>query len=204
MTKIKICGLRRIEDCKYINEAKPDYAGFVFWEKSKRNVSFGTARRLRNILDPSIRTAGVFVNRDIDDMVNLAKSGIISVIQLHGSETEEIIEKLKGLCPKGTAIWKAFEVKTAEDIERANASSADMILVDSGKGSGNVFDWSILNGLNRDYILAGGLSPENVGEAIRAYHPYGVDVSSKVETDGYKDQEKIMRFCAAARGTDIR
>lgn len=199
MTKVKICGLRRAEDTEYVNEAKPDYVGFVFWDKSKRNLTFEQAKALRELISPKIKTIGVFVDRDIDDIVYLTQNGIISGVQLHGTETDDDIKILRDRCPEGTWILKAFEVSKEEDAIRANESTADMILVDSGKGSGNVFDWSILNSLKRDYILAGGLSAENVHDAVTTYRPFGVDVSSKVETDGFKDREKILEFCKAAR-----
>ena len=199
MSKIKICGLRRLEDAEYVNEAKPDFVGFVFWDKSKRNISFEEGKKLREAIDPSIKTIGVFVNRDIEDIVYLTENGIISGVQLHGTETEEDIKAVRERCPKGTLILKAYEVKDESDVMRANESGADLILVDSGKGSGNVFDWTILNSLNRDYILAGGLSSENVADAVRTYNPFGVDVSSKVETDGYKDRDKIIAFCTAVK-----
>lgn len=198
-TAIKICGLRRPEDVQYVNEVLPEYIGFVFWDKSKRNVTFEEAKALRAALDKRIKSAGVFVDADIDFIVRLVREGIISVVQLHGKETEETIDRIRGLVPADTLIVKAFEVNNTEDIGRANASGADMILVDSGKGSGNTFDWSILSKINRDYFLAGGLSAENVGDAVLKLKPCVVDVSSKVETDGYKDRNKIIEFCNAVR-----
>lgn len=198
-TAIKICGLRRPEDVQYVNEVLPEYIGFVFWDKSKRNVTFEEAKALRAALDRRIKSAGVFVDADIDFIVRLVREGIISVVQLHGKETEETIDRIRGLVPADTLIVKAFEVNNTEDIGRANASGADMILVDSGKGSGNTFDWSILSKINRDYFLAGGLSAENVGDAVLKLKPCVVDVSSKVETDGYKDRNKIIEFCNAVR-----
>lgn len=197
MTKVKICGLRRIEDVKYVNEAKPDYVGFVFWPKSKRNVSFEEAKSLREALDPSIKAVGVFVDRDIDDIVYLTENGIIQAVQLHGNESEEVIKEVRRRCPEGTYILKAFEVKDESDMERAEKSSADMILVDAGKGAGVTFDWSILSPLKREYFLAGGLGLSNVAEAVKSLHPYAVDVSSGVETDGFKDEDKIRKFCEA-------
>ena len=198
-TTIKICGLRRPEDVQYVNEVLPEYIGFVFWDKSKRNVTFEEAKALRAALDKRIKSAGVFVDADIDFIVRLVREGIISVVQLHGKETEETIDRIRGLVPADTLIVKAFEVNNTEDIGRANASGADMILVDSGKGSGNTFDWSILSKISRDYFLAGGLSAENVGDAVLKLKPCVVDVSSKVETDGYKDRNKIIEFCNAVR-----
>jgi len=199
MTGIKICGLRRTIDAEYLNKAGADYAGFVFWEKSKRNLNFEEARQIRNALNPSIKTVGVFVNRDIDDIVYLVTEGIIDCVQLHGTEDEDTIRVIRERVPKGTCIIKAFEVKDLADIERAEKSSADMVLIDSGKGSGQVFDWNLLLSLRREYFLAGGLGTENVAEAVRKYKPFAVDVSSKVETDGYKDESKINDFCGAVK-----
>jgi len=198
-TKIKICGLRRLEDIQYVNEVLPEYIGFVFWEKSRRNVSFDEAKALREALDDRIQSAGVFVDADIDFIVKLVTEGVISIVQLHGKESEDTISRIRELVPTGTLIVKAYEVNETEDIEAANASCADMILVDSGKGSGNTFDWSILSKINRDYFLAGGLSCENVEDAVSKLHPCVVDVSSKVETDGVKDRNKIIEFCKAVR-----
>ena len=202
MTKIKICGIKRIEDVNVLNEAKPEYTGFVFWDKSKRNVSFELARLLRKELDENIKSVGVFVDRPIDDIVYLATEGIISVVQLHGNESEDTIKELKGRLPAGTIIVKAFEVSSEDDIRKANESSADMVLIDSGKGSGVAFDWQLLNSLDREYFLAGGLGIENVASAVSKLHPYAVDVSSKVETDGFKDADKIHAFIDAVRKAD--
>jgi len=200
MAKIKICGLKRIEDVEYINSAKPEYAGFVFWEKSKRNVSFDFAKKMREGLDADIKTVGVFVDRPVEDIVYLTKEKIISCVQLHGNESDEVISRIRGLTDKDITIIKAFEVKDEKDVLRANASTADMVLIDSGKGSGNTFDWSILEKIDRDYFLAGGLSVENVAQAVEKLRPYAVDVSSRVETDGLKDKAKIEAFCKEVRG----
>lgn len=198
MTKIKICGIKREEDIEVINEVKPEFVGFVFWDKSKRNVSFDQAKKLRKLIDDKIKTVGVFVDRPIEDIEYLVKEGIISVAQLHGKETEEYISILRKNIPDATIV-KAFEVSSADDIDKANTSNADMVLIDSGKGSGATFDWKLLEKITRDYMLAGGLDAENVGEAVSKLHPYAVDVSSKVETDGIKDSFKIRNFVNAVR-----
>lgn len=198
-TRIKICGLTREEDVEYVNEVLPEFVGFVFWDKSKRNLAPEKAMKLRKLLDDRIKTVGVFVDMETDTIVDLVKAGIISVVQLHGKETEETIEKLRKSLPDETLIIKAFEVHDSDDVKKANESGADMVLIDSGKGSGNVFDWSVLSKVNRPYFLAGGLSAENVGRAVCELSPYAVDVSSKVETDGVKDKEKIFDFCRAVR-----
>lgn len=204
MTKIKICGLRRPIDAEYVNNAGADFAGLVFWDKSKRNLTFEEAREIRKALNPEIKTLGVFVDRDIDDIAYLVKEGIISGVQLHGSEDEDTIKKVRAAVPEGTWILKAFEVKSIEDVEKAQNSSADMVLIDSGKGSGKVFDWELLSHLKRDYILAGGLGIENVSEAVETLHPFAVDVSSGVETDRFKDESKINDFCNAVKQADGR
>ena len=202
MSKIKICGLRRPEDAKYVNDAGVDYAGIVFWDKSKRNVTFAEADQIRKALNPEIKTVGVFVDRDIDDIAYLTKEGIISCVQLHGNEDEETIKRVREAVKEGTTIIKAFEVKSLEDIERAEKSSADMVLIDSGKGSGQTFDWELLSNIKREYFLAGGLGIENVADAVVKLNPYAVDVSSKVETDGFKDEEKIKEFCQAVKNAN--
>ena len=199
MAKIKICGLRRREDAEILNNLMPEYAGFVFWPRSKRNVSLQEAKTIREYLVPDIDTVGVFVNPQQEFVIELVKQEIISKVQLHGSETNEYINELRQRLPRSVEIIKAFEVSNQLTVEVANSSAADIILVDSGKGSGNVFEWTMLKGLRREYFLAGGLSPENVAEAVRTYQPYAVDVSSGVETDGFKDIEKIRMFCREAR-----
>ena len=199
MTSIKICGLKRFEDVEYVNETLPEYAGFVFWDKSKRNVDFDYAYELRKSMDQRIASVGVFVDRPVQDIIELVERGIISVVQLHGKEDSDTIRLLKDKLPEDVKIIKAFEINSEEDIKRANESIADMVLIDSGKGSGNVFDWELLRLIDRPYFLAGGLSADNVRQAVDKYHPFAVDVSSKVETDGCKDRQKIISFVGAVR-----
>ena len=192
MTKIKFCGLKRIEDIKYANELKPDFVGFVFAPKSKRFVNADTARELKNLLDTKIKAVGVFVDEDINVVTKLLKDGIIDIAQLHGSEDEEYIKSLRAICDK--PIIKAFTIVSKEDIKKANESSADYILLDSGKGSGETFDWDLIKEVNRPYFLAGGLTLDNVENAVKTLHPFVVDVSSGIETDGFKDFDKMCRF----------
>lgn len=196
--KVKICGISRACDAEAVNFAMPDYVGFVFWTKSKRNVPVETAKRLRELVKPEILGVGVFVDAEPDFICGLYRQGIISIAQLHGNETEEGIRRLRLLCPE-LEVWKAFIVNTAEDIERAGKSTADRILLDSGRGGGKTFDHTLVPEIRREWILAGGLTPENIEALARAYHPYAVDVSSGVETDGKKDRDKIMAAVAAAR-----
>ena len=197
MTKIKLCGLSRIEDIELANQLAPEYVGFVFWEKSKRNVSLEQARLLREKLDESILSAGVFVDADMEYILTLVQAGIINIVQLHGHEDEAYIRDLRKLvdCP----IIKAFCIRNDEDMELANISSADMVLLDSGMGTGVTFDWRRLKHVSRSYILAGGLNPSNIVEAVTTLHPFGVDVSSGIETDGLKDPAKMREFVRLVR-----
>ena len=192
MTKIKFCGLKRIEDIKYANDLKPDFIGFVFAPKSKRFVDADTARELKNLLDTKIKAVGVFVDEDINVVTKLLKDGIIDIAQLHGSEDEEYIKSLRAICDK--PIIKAFTIVSKDDIKKANESTADYILLDSGKGSGETFDWDLIKEVKRPYFLAGGLTLDNVENAVKTLHPFVVDVSSGIETDGFKDFDKMCRF----------
>lgn len=197
-TKIKICGLFRLCDAEFVNEAKPDYAGFVFCEKSTRHITVEKAQSLRNAINASIQTVGVFVDAPIDLIERVYHSKTIRVIQLHGSEDNVFIEKLRKRLPEAI-VWKAFKVRSKCDLEEAEKSAADMILLDNGCGTGEVFDWSILESFKRDFILAGGITKENLPFAISRFHPYAVDLSSSVETGGVKDKEKIVAVVSAAK-----
>lgn len=203
MTKLKLCGLVRICDIEAVNRLNPEYIGFVFAKKSRRYVDPAQARELRARLDKGISPVGVFVNESPEAIADLVRSGIIDVVQLHGSEDEDFLRKLRELvsCP----IIKAFSVKTPQDVRIACESSADLILLDSGGGgTGTVFDWDLLEPIRRSWFLAGGLSPENAADAIRRLAPYGVDVSSGIETDGVKDIQKMNDFVRAVRGAAER
>lgn len=199
MTKIKICGLSRDADAEYVNKSMPDFVGFVIGvPKSSRNIDCAKAKHLRELINPNIPTVGVFINYPIEKAAELANDGVINIIQLHGSEDEQYISSLRRLAP-GAEIWKAFVVKSAEDTKKANKCSADKVLLDSGTGCGKTFDWSAVSGVDRDFILAGGLNSENIPKAISQVHPWAVDLSSGVETDGVKDGEKIELAVRAAR-----
>lgn len=198
MIKIKLCGLTRPCDIEWANEIKPDYIGFVFAKKSKRSASPELAAQLKSMLNPAIKAVGVFVNENIDTVAELLAAGTIDIAQLHGSEDEEYIAKLREKTDK--TIFKAFRIESAADVEKANASSADFVLLDSGNGgTGTVFDWQLLQGIKRPYFLAGGLNTENISCAVSALKPYGVDVSSGIETGGLKDRAKMADFTAKVR-----
>lgn len=192
MTRIKICGLTRPCDIEYVNRAKPDFCGFIVGvPKSRRNVSPETVRTLRASLDPAILPVGVFVNAPFEQIKELVRDGTLSMVQLHGQEDEHYIAALRQAI--SVPIVQAFSVRTKADVTAAEKSSADHILLDHGRGgTGTAFDWSLLEGISQPYILAGGLNPENLPEAVRRLRPWAVDLSSGVETDGKKDPGKIL------------
>lgn len=200
MTKIKLCGLSRPCDIEAANQLKPDYIGFVFAPKSKRYVTYRKAAELKSRLSPEIKAVGVFVNECPQETAKLLKNGIIDMVQLHGGEAEDDIARLRRLTDR--PIIKAFRIETAYDIKAANQSTADYILLDSGAGTGTVFDWSLVNSIGRPYFLAGGLDADNVADAVKALRPFAVDVSSGIETDGLKDKAKMAEFIAAVRKED--
>lgn len=196
--KIKICGLYREEDIEYINRARPDYAGFVFYPPSHRNVTESQMGEFRRMLDERISAVGVFVDEEIGRIARLLEEGFIDIVQLHGKENEEYIAELRRSFP-GTEIWKAICVRSEQDLVKAEQSSADKILLDNGYGTGTCFDWGLLGGVSRPFILAGGLRPDNIVEALERFHPEILDVSSGVETDKKKDEEKIKRVIENVR-----
>lgn len=198
MTLVKICGLTRLEDVEAVNALIPDMAGFVFYRPSRRCVSGDAARELGYGLSPSIVKVGVFVDEDPLVIADLVGSGIIDAVQLHGVEDGAYIHGLRRLVD--VPIIKTFLVRDPRDIGAANRSDADCVLLDAGMGSGMTFDWSLLDGMERDYILSGGLNPGNIRDAVEMLHPYGVDVSSGVETDGRKDPSKMSAFLRTVHG----
>lgn len=201
MTKIKLCGLSRPCDIDAVNALLPDYIGFVFAKKSRRYVAPEKAKALREALNPAIKAVGVFVREEPEVVAGLLNSGVIGLAQLHGGEDEAYIARLRALTDR--PLIQAFRVEAPADLDRARASSADYILLDNGAGgTGAAFDWSLLAGFDRPYFLAGGLGPGNVAEAVAALRPFAVDVSSGIETDGYKDISKMKAFVMAARAAD--
>ena len=198
MTKIKLCGITRAEDIDTINRLQPDYIGFVFWAKSKRNIDRQKAAELKKMLLPGIKTVGVFVDEDVNYVAELMNTGIIDAAQLHGNEDDDYIGSLRKLTEESVII-KAFRIRNGDDLKTAEKSTADMILLDAGKGEGKKFEWGLLKDFDRPYFLAGGLDTENVTEAIRELHPYGVDVSSGIERDGVKDAGLMEKFSEAVR-----
>ena len=198
MTLVKICGLFREADIDYVNEARPDYVGFILrYPQSRRNVSPERARQLKSRLIPAIRAVGVFVDQPLETVAAAAEQAGLDVIQLHGREDNAYIAALRHITDR--PIWKAFRVQTQADLVRAGQSGADEVLLDNGCGTGQAFDWTLTAGFARPFMLAGGLTPENVAEAVRRVRPKLVDISSGAETDGVKDREKIIAAVRAAR-----
>ena len=194
MVKIKICGIKRLEDIKLANKYKPDYIGFVFAD-SKRKVSHNLAYELKQNLDSDIISVGVFVDSPIEEIVKLFNEGVIEVAQLHGDEDEKYIKSLKDNTNDKLKIIKAIEMSYKTDLLKYDDFPADYLLLDSGKGSGKTFDWGLIrNDLKKEFFLAGGLNSENVKELIMKFNPYAIDLSSSLEVDGYKDENKIKEI----------
>ena len=200
MAKIKICGLKRLDDIEIVNKYKPDYIGFVFAD-SKRKVTSDLACKMKKNLDSSIKSVGVFVDEDIDVIIKLYDEGIIDIAQLHGLENEEYIKKLKQKSNYKLEIINAIEMSDEKDLLGYENSLADYLLLDSGKGSGKTFDWRLIRkDLKKEFFLAGGLNSKNISKAIEEFNPYAVDLSSGVETDGYKDELKIKEVMEEVDG----
>lgn len=215
--KVKMCGISKVETISAVVESKPDYMGLVF-APSKRQVTVDQAKTLVEELhkqytkrynngteqsnNDEIKTVGVFVNETLDNLVTIAKETNLDAVQLHGDEDEAFIQSLKERT--NVEVWKAVQIRSAADAEAWIDSSADMLLFDAYHkdergGTGEVFDWSCLDEFERPFMLAGGIDSTNVARAIRTVRPYGIDISSGIETDGVKDNEKITAFTKLVR-----
>jgi phosphoribosylanthranilate isomerase len=198
MSKIKICGLSRMEDISAVNRVLPDYIGFVF-APSRRQINERMAAILKESLNSRIKAVGVFVNQEIDIVAGLYQSGVIDMVQLHGDEDEGYIARLKEHC--GCPVIRAIGIVDALPPMLKNV---DYYLFDtlSGQrgGTGEAFDWSVLRDYSGPpYFLAGGLSIVNIPEAIHTLAPFCIDVSSGAETDGKKDADKINQIVQLVR-----
>ena len=203
--KVKMCGISKVETIPAIVDAKPDYMGLVF-APSKRQVTVEQAKILIEELHKQcinhydikvVKTVGVFVNETLDNLVRIADTANLDAVQLHGDEDEAFIQSLKERT--NVEVWKAIQIRTAADTEKWIDSSAEMLLFDAYHkdergGTGEVFDWSSLDAFERPFMLAGGIDCTNVARAIRTVRPYGIDISSGIETNGVKDDEKITAF----------
>ena len=215
--KVKMCGISKVETIPAVVEAKPDYMGLVF-APSKRQVTVDQAKILVEELNrgyakkygsdtehdknDTIKTVGVFVNETIDNLVTIANEANLDAVQLHGDEDETFIQSLKERT--NVEVWKAVQIRSAADVEEWIDSSADMLLFDAYHkhergGTGEVFDWSSLDAFERPFMLAGGIDSTNVARAIRTVRPYGIDISSGIETNGLKDDEKMKAFTNIVR-----
>lgn len=198
MTKIKLCGLSRSCDIDTANQLKPEYIGFVFAPASRRYVTPDQAAILRKQLAPGITAVGVFVNEQPEVIAKLLFKGIIDIAQLHGHESADYIQKLRSLTDQ--PIIQAFRIENEQDINKAVQSPADYILLDSGSGgTGTIFNWQLIQQIDRPYFLAGGLDACNVGQALEQLTPFAVDVSSGIESSGCKDPSKMTAFVQAVR-----
>lgn len=204
MTKIKICGLTRQEDIEAVNRFLPDYVGFVF-APSRRQVTSEQAKTLSKMLRCDICPVGVFVNEDEDVVCRIVEQGSIRVVQLHGQESPEEVRRLKKrLKMVGNAeVIKAVRMEPGHRLDEWQQSEADYLLLDAGAGgTGTMFDYRLLEDMGRirkPWFLAGGMAPDNAQEAIRRFSPFGIDVSSGVETGGQKDGRKIERMIRSIR-----
>lgn len=196
MTKLKICGCKSLNDIAIVNKYQPDYVGFVFAE-SKRRVDADYSKLLKRELSIYIKAVGVFVNEPLQNIENLCKEHIIDVVQLHGDETENYIKNLKERIKQ--PIIKAVRVQSKEQVLYAKELPCDYLLFDTCKkgvygGSGEIFDWNMIPELSKPFFLAGGLGSENILNAIDKCKPYAIDVSSGVEVEGQKDENKIREI----------
>lgn len=194
---IKLCGMMSEEDVRTAAVLSPDYIGCILSDGFRRTVSSDDVSRWKSVVPAGITLTGVFVDDDPDRIAGLVKEGVIDAVQLHGGEDESYILSLRAkLSQTGTKheIIKAFRIRSAEDVESAARSPADRILLDGGTGEGMSFNWKLIGEMKRPYILAGGLTADNVLEAIKTLHPGGVDVSSGIEKDGKKDPNLMRRF----------
>jgi len=205
MIKIKICGLTRVCDIEAVNEANPDYVGFVF-ANSKRRITPRDAFELKELLNTEIQTVGVFVDETIEQIIDICSRGIINVIQLHGNENATYIERLQK--ESGKPVIKAVRVRSREDIHSAEALNCNYLLLDtysnkSAGGTGETFDWNVVDAVKKPFFLAGGLNSGNILQAINAVEPFGVDISSGVEVDGFKDRGKIIEIVRLIRNVKL-
>lgn len=197
--RVKLCGMFCEEDIDAVNDCQPEMVGFVTsFPKSHRNVEPPTLKRLASLVDERIYRVGVSVDLPFSRVAHNANHHV-DIVQLHGHEDNLYISGVRSRTHAG--IIQAFKIRSADDVERALASTADMVLLDAGQGSGRRFDWELVDGFaeRRPFILAGGLTPDNVAEAIRCLHPWGVDLSSGIETDQKKDPRKMAAAVAAVR-----
>lgn len=190
MAKIKICGLRREQDIDYVNELKPDYIGFILSEGFRRSIDINTAKMLRKRLDKSIKAVGVFVNDTAEKINDIVHMGIIDIVQLHGCESSDFCNEINA------PVIKYFN---PEMFGKVKEYDTDYYLFDTGTGTGQSFDWSKIPETDKPFFLAGGININNIELAVNEVKPYCIDLSSAVETDGFKDYNKIKQIMEKIR-----
>lgn len=203
--KIKFCGIRREEDVQFCNVVEPDYMGLILSKGFRRSVSPQDGRNLVKKAHSYIRSVGVFVNASADEIADVVRRVSVDVIQLHGNETPEEVFRIGRLTKR--PVWKTIRTKTPDTLKQASAYQADRLVIEGyaagvAGGAGLTADWGMIqeNRPSGLFFLAGGLTPENVTEAIGTVQPYGVDLSSGIETDGVKDFEKMKEIIKLVRG----
>lgn len=210
--RVKICGIRRKEDVSYVNQYLPDYIGFVFAD-TRRKVSLETAAMLAKELDPRIQKVGVFVRQEIGLLTEAIAGGTVDYLQLHGDEDEAYEDALfeslikNGIDSPQEKCIKAYRIRGAEDFWRIGGTRCRWLLLDTYSqtlpgGTGERFNWELIQGMDREFFLAGGIGTSNIERAVREVKPYAVDVSSSLETDGMKDKEKIREFMEKVRSCE--
>ncbi len=191
--KVKICGLRRLEDIEYVNTLKPDFIGFILTEGFKRSIDEQTATLLRSKLDSNIRAVGVFVNDDVSKINSYVQKGIIDIVQLHGDESAEYCNMINA------PVIKCFQYNKEKHYDSVDKYDIEYLMFDSGTGSAKTFDWHTIPRTDKKFFLAGGLNEENLLDAIQIVNPYAVDISSGVEVDGVKNFDKIKKVMEIVR-----
>ena len=204
-TRVKICGITRVEDALAAVNSGADAVGLVFYQPSPRYVELDTARAVANALPPFVTCVGLFVNAEADEVHRVLRAVRLDLLQFHGDETREDCERF------GRPYIKAVSVRPGADIDTAmdRYSSARGLLLDTWDesvrgGSGKTFDWSLVPAARAlPVVLAGGLTPDNVAQAVRVARPWAVDVSGGVEASkGIKDADKMARFIEQVRRAD--
>ena len=207
MIYLKFCGMRRAEDIEYVNECRPDYVGFILSQGFKRTVSIEDFLALEKGLDNGIKKVGVFVNERPKNILELAEH--LDVIQLHGDEDHSTVMYYSE--KTNCEIWKAVRAKNPEDIEREQEKSCEKLLIDSFSensvgGTGKRINTEIVKSakIEKPFFIAGGITAENIAEIVRDTKPYGVDLSSGIETDGFKDLQKMKSIMEILREENLR
>ena len=208
MIYLKFCGMRRIEDIEYANRCRPDYVGFILSDGFRRSVDFGTFYELNTYLDKDIKRVGVFVNEPMENILRRGYNEALDVIQLHGDENDDYIKNLRK--DFSGEIWKAVRTKSPEDIEREQKKPCGKLLIDSYcensvGGTGKRINTEIVKSakIEKPFFIAGGITAENIAEIVRDTKPYGVDLSSGIETDGFKDLNKMKNIMRILREENL-